>query len=82
VLEAILQMRFWPQDTGGTPFRQFFKDRLGRSPSFGQRIALLKSGSCFVQIGDENSHLVKSLLDEAFTAEPSVSHISSQETGA
>ena len=30
------------------------------------RELLTESGSCFVQIGDENVHLVRSLLDEVF----------------
>jgi adenine-specific DNA-methyltransferase len=30
---------------------------------------LTESGSCFVQIGDENVHLVRSLMDEVFGAE-------------
>src|SRR5205823_678625 len=33
------------------------------------RELLTDSGSCFVQIGDENSHLVRSLLDEVFGAD-------------
>jgi adenine-specific DNA-methyltransferase len=34
---------------------------------------LAESGSCFVQIGDENVHLVRSLLDEVFGSENFVS---------
>lgn len=34
---------------------------------------LSESGSCFVQIGDENVHLVRSLLDEVFGSENFVS---------
>lgn len=36
---------------------------------------LTESGSCFVQISDENLHLVRSLMDEAFGAENFVSII-------
>jgi len=34
---------------------------------------LTESGSCFVQIGDENVHLVRSLMDEVFGSENCVS---------
>ena len=36
------------------------------------RELLTESGSCFVQIGDENVHLVRSLMDEVFGSENSV----------
>ena len=36
---------------------------------------LTESGSCFVQIGDENVHLVRSLLDEVFGSENFVSEL-------
>src|SRR3954453_1139923 len=36
---------------------------------------LTESGSCFVQIGDENVHLVRSLMDEVFGSENFVSQI-------
>jgi adenine-specific DNA-methyltransferase len=36
---------------------------------------LTESGSCFVQIGDENVHLVRSLMDEVFGSENFVSSI-------
>ena len=39
------------------------------------RELLTESGSCFVQIGDENVHLVRSLMDEVFGAENFVSLI-------
>ncbi len=38
------------------------------------RELLTESGSIFVQIGDENVHLVRSVLDEVFGAENFVSH--------
>lgn len=39
------------------------------------RELLTESGSCFVQIGDENVHLVRSLMDEVFGSENFVSMI-------
>ena len=39
------------------------------------RDLLTESGSCFVQIGDENVHLVRSLMDEVFGPENFVSQI-------
>lgn len=42
----------------------YLRDRL-----LAARDLLTESGSCFVQIGDENVHLVRSLLDEVFGAE-------------
>ncbi len=46
------------------------------------RELLAESGSVFVQIGDENVHLVRSVLDEVFGATNSVSIITLQKTGA
>ncbi len=40
------------------------------------RDLLTDSGSCFIQIGDENVHLVRSLMDEVFGSENFVSQIS------
>ncbi len=40
------------------------------------RDLLTESGSCFVQIGDENVHLVRSLLDEVFGSENFLTQIS------
>ncbi|MEQ6897827.1 DNA methyltransferase [Microbacterium sp. KR10-403] len=45
------------------------------------RELLTESGSVFVQIGDENVHLVRGLLDEVFGAENFVSQISFTKTG-
>ncbi len=45
------------------------------------RDLLTESGSIFVQIGDENMHLVRSLLDEAFGAENFISVITLRKTG-
>jgi adenine-specific DNA-methyltransferase len=39
------------------------------------RELLTESGSCFVQIGDENVHLLRSLMDEVFGSENFVSQI-------
>jgi adenine-specific DNA-methyltransferase len=44
------------------------------------RELLTESGSVFVQIGDENVHLVRSLLDEVFGSENFVATISFQKT--
>ncbi|MGH3449805.1 MAG: site-specific DNA-methyltransferase, partial [Haloechinothrix sp.] len=41
---------------------------------------LTESGSVFVQIGDENVHLVRSLMDEVFGSENFVSQIAFQKT--
>jgi len=45
------------------------------------RELLTESGSFFVQIGDENVHLVRSLLDETFGAENFISEIFFRKTG-
>ncbi len=42
---------------------------------------LTESGSCFVQISDENVHLVRSLMDEVFGSENFVSLICYSKTG-
>lgn len=44
------------------------------------RELLTESGSCFVQIGDENVHLVRSLMDEVFGSENFVSQIAFKTT--
>src|ERR1700722_16647270 len=43
---------------------------------------LTESGSVFIQIGDENVHLVRSLLDEVFGSENFVSQITFKKTSA
>ena len=45
------------------------------------RELLTESGSCFVQIGDENVHLVRCLMDEVFGSENFVSLITFQKSG-
>jgi adenine-specific DNA-methyltransferase len=42
---------------------------------------LTESGSCFVQISDENVHLVRSLMDEVFGSENFVSLITTKKSG-
>lgn len=43
---------------------------------------LTESGSCFVQISDENVHLVRSLMDEVFGSENFCNQITFQKTGS
>jgi len=45
------------------------------------RELLTDSGSIFIQIGDENVHLIRCLLDEIFGSENFISQISFQKTG-
>ncbi|WP_205695653.1 site-specific DNA-methyltransferase [Conexibacter sp. SYSU D00693] len=49
----------------------YLRDRLVAA-----RDLLTDSGSCFVQIGDENVHLVRSLMDEVFGSENFVADVS------
>lgn len=51
-------------------YLSYLRDRLVTA-----RELLTESGSCFVQIGDENVHLVRSLMDEVFGPENFVSQI-------
>jgi adenine-specific DNA-methyltransferase len=46
------------------------------------RELLTESGSIFVQIGDENVHLVRNVLDEVFGSENFVAQINVQKTGS
>ena len=55
-------------------YLSYLRDRL-----LAARELLTDSGSCFVQIGDENVHLVRSLMDEVFGRENFVSQISFDE---
>jgi adenine-specific DNA-methyltransferase len=52
-------------------YLSYLRDRL-----LAVRELLTQSGSCFVQIGDENVHLVRSLMDEVFGPENFASLIS------
>src|SRR6478609_882037 len=54
----------------------YLRDRLTAA-----RDLLTESGSCFVQIGDENVHLVRCLMDEVFGSENFVSQITVRKTG-
>ncbi len=45
------------------------------------RELLTETGSVFIQIGDENVHLVRSLMDEVFGADNYVGQITFQKTG-
>lgn len=56
-------------------YLSYIRDRL-----FVARDLLNNSGSIFIQIGDENVHLVRSLLDEAFGSENFVSLITAKKT--
>jgi adenine-specific DNA-methyltransferase len=51
-------------------YLSYLRDRLITA-----RELLTDSGSCFVQIGDENPHLVRSLMDEVFGSENFIGHI-------
>ena len=57
-------------------YLSYLRDRL-----LAARDLLRESGSCFVQIGDENVHLVRSLMDEVFGSENFVSQITFVTTG-
>jgi len=46
------------------------------------RELLTESGSCFVQIGDENVHLVRSLMDEVFGSENHSANITFAKTAS
>jgi adenine-specific DNA-methyltransferase len=56
-------------------YLSYLRDRL-----LAARELLTESGSCFVQIGDENVHLVRSLMDEVFGSDNFVSLISYKTT--
>ncbi|MDC1263242.1 site-specific DNA-methyltransferase [Planktomarina temperata] len=56
-------------------YLQYLRDRLVVA-----RELLTESGSCFVQIGDENVHRVRALMDEVFGEENFVSEIVYQTT--
>jgi adenine-specific DNA-methyltransferase len=60
---------------GVNSYLAYLRDRLSLA-----RGLLTESGSIFVQIGDENVHLVRSLLDETFGRENFVSQIAFRKT--
>lgn len=56
-------------------YLSYLRDRL-----IAARELLTESGSCFVQIGDENVHLVRALMDEIFGSENFVGQIAFKTT--
>jgi adenine-specific DNA-methyltransferase len=56
-------------------YLSYLRDRL-----MAARDLLADSGSCFLQIGDENLHLVRNLMDEVFGSENFVSQITFRKT--
>jgi adenine-specific DNA-methyltransferase len=58
-------------------YLSYLRDRLAVG-----RELLTESGSVFVQIGDENVHLVRAVLDEVFGAENFIAQISVSKTGS
>jgi adenine-specific DNA-methyltransferase len=63
-------------ELGINSYLSYLRDRLVAT-----RDLLAESGSCFVQIGDENIHLVRSLMDEVMGSANFVSIITVQKTG-
>ncbi|WP_172330330.1 site-specific DNA-methyltransferase [Mangrovicoccus sp. HB161399] len=57
-------------------YLQYLRDRLVVAHEL-----LTESGSCFVQIGDENVHRVRALMDEVFGEENFLSMLTVQKTG-
>jgi adenine-specific DNA-methyltransferase len=62
---------------GVNSYLSYLRDRL-----IVARNLLAPAGSIFIQIGDENLHLIRCLMDEVFGRSNSVSTISFQKTGA
>jgi adenine-specific DNA-methyltransferase len=62
-------------ELGINTYLSYLRDRL-----LAARDLLTESGSCFVQIGDENVHLVRSLMDEVFGKENFVSQVAFKTT--
>jgi adenine-specific DNA-methyltransferase len=62
-------------ELGINTYLSYLRDRL-----LAARDLLTESGSCFVQIGDENVHLVRSLMDEVFGKENFLRLITVQKT--
>jgi adenine-specific DNA-methyltransferase len=58
-------------------YLSYLRDRL-----FVAHELLLESGSCFLQIGDENVHLVRSLMDEVFGSDNFLALIPFKKTSA
>lgn len=57
-------------------YLSYLRDRLVLA-----RELLTESGSCFVQISDENVHLVRNLMDEVFGSENFISIITTKKSG-
>jgi len=64
-------------ELGVNSYLSYLRDRL-----LVARELLTDSGSCFIQIGDENVHLVRSLMDEVFGSDNFVSEIVTRKTTA
>ncbi|MGK5682281.1 site-specific DNA-methyltransferase [Actinoplanes sp. URMC 104] len=62
---------------GISSYLSYLRDRLTIS-----RELLTESGSIFIQIGDENLHLIRSLLDEVFGSENFVSLVTFKKTAS
>jgi adenine-specific DNA-methyltransferase len=63
-------------ELGGHSYLTYLRDRLVTS-----RELLHRSGSVFVQIGDDNVHRVRGLLDEVFGSENAVALVTVRKTG-
>jgi adenine-specific DNA-methyltransferase len=57
-------------ELGVHSYLTYLRDRLSAA-----RELLTQSGSCFVQMGDENVHLVRAVMDEVFSAENFIAQI-------
>ncbi len=66
-----------PGSSASTRYLTYLRDRLVAA-----RDLLTESGSIFVQIGDENVHLVRCVMDEVFGSENFVSLITFKKTTA
>lgn len=64
-------------ELGVSSYLSYLRDRL-----IVARDLLTQSGSCFVQIGDENVHLVRSVLDEVFGSTNFVAQITFKKTAS
>jgi adenine-specific DNA-methyltransferase len=64
-------------ELGINSYLAYLRDRL-----LAARDLLTESGSCFVQIGDENVHLVRSLMDEVFGPENFVTTVTLSKTSS
>ena len=64
-------------ETGIHSYLSYLRDRLALC-----RELLADSGSCFVQISDENVHLVRNIMDEVFGAENFIAQITVKKTSA